>query len=135
MELQKTVVKKLLLLYRSCVDRTEELESMGVSLSFVDNEKLWNIALDLIGFPEDNSREFDFMALNGHEPEGKRVDIDNLFSRDWLMDHSFMDHCREEPNDTTVDEYMEFLYEEYNKMNAGMKPEIDLSKFKDISLN
>ncbi|WP_026776118.1 hypothetical protein [Polaribacter sp. Hel_I_88] len=65
----------------------EELEQKGIDLTKV-SVQIYDIVLDLIGFPKDNTREYDFNVLNGaeHNPKfGKLPDVD-LCCRDWLYD-------------------------------------------------
>jgi hypothetical protein len=65
----------------------EELEQKGIDLTKV-SVQIYDIVLDLIGFPKDNTKDYDFNALNGleHNPKlGKLLD-DNLCCRDWLYD-------------------------------------------------
>lgn len=137
MKTQRDIVKELLELHRSCVVRMDKLELLGVEINIMANDELLNIALDVIGFPEDNTNEFDFDTLNGRRPNGKRTDYDNLYCRDGLKDFPYIYSSEEdlESEGVTIDDCLNFLYGEYNKLNSGIKPQIDLSKFKDISLN
>ena len=54
----------------------EELEQKGIDLTKV-SVQIYDIVLDLIGFPKDNTKDYDFNALNGleHNPKlGKLPD-------------------------------------------------------------
>lgn len=65
----------------------EEISEKGVDLNNLAVNNL-AIVLDLIGFPRDNSSEYDLNILNDlpHDSEsGKNPDQD-LFIRDWLYD-------------------------------------------------
>lgn len=137
MKKQRDIVKELIELHRSCVERMDKLKLLGVEVDIMANDELLKIALDIIGFPEDNTEEFDFDTLNGRSPNGKRTDYNNLYCRDGLKDFPYIYYSEEDlkAEGGTIDDYLDFLYCEYNKLNSGIKPQIDLSKFKDISLN
>ena len=63
----------------------EELENKGLDLTRI-TVKNSDIVLDLIGFPKDNTLQYDINALNGleHNPKNGKVPDDDLFCRDWL---------------------------------------------------
>ncbi|UNY99867.1 hypothetical protein MQE36_05840 [Zhouia spongiae] len=65
----------------------EELESKGIDLNRITVRNS-EIVLDLIGFPKDNTRDYDFNVLNGqeHNPLRGKVPDDDLFCRDWLYE-------------------------------------------------
>lgn len=65
----------------------EELENKGLDLTRI-TVKNSDIVLDLIGFPKDNTLQYDINALNGleHNPKNGKVPDDDLFCRDWLYD-------------------------------------------------
>lgn len=67
-----------------------ELSTKGIELSNV-LVKNSNIVLDLIGFPKDNSREYDLYVIDGlnHDPKRGRYPDKNLFIRDWLFDEYY----------------------------------------------
>lgn len=65
----------------------DDLAKKGIDLNsiLVQNSE---IVFDLVGFPKDNTTEYDFHMVNGfpHDPKnGKMVD-DKMFCRDWLID-------------------------------------------------
>lgn len=62
-----------------------ELEKKGIDLTNI-TVQVYDIVLDLVGFPKDNSKDYDFNALNGleHNPKFGKLPDDDLFSRDWL---------------------------------------------------
>lgn len=63
----------------------EELEQKGIDLTKV-SVQIYDIVLDLVGFPKDNTKDYDFNVLNGaeHNPKFGELPDDALFSRDWL---------------------------------------------------
>ncbi|QOD61101.1 hypothetical protein H9I45_01270 [Polaribacter haliotis] len=65
----------------------EELEQKGIDLTKV-SVQIYDIVLDLIGFPKDNTKNYDFNALNGleHNPKLGKLPDDDLCCRDWLYD-------------------------------------------------
>jgi len=68
----------------------EELEQKGIDLTKV-TVQLIDIVLDLIGFPKDNTKDYDFNVMNGaeHNPKLGKLPDDNLFCRDWLYNKYF----------------------------------------------
>lgn len=68
----------------------EELEKKGIDLTKV-TVQLIDIVLDLIGFPKDNTKDYDFNVMNGaeHNPKLGKLPDDNLFCRDWLYNKYF----------------------------------------------
>ncbi|WP_159467352.1 hypothetical protein [Dyadobacter sp. 3J3] len=68
-----------------------DLEKRGIDLNNVAVNNL-DIVLDIVGFPKDNSREYDLMTLeneNSIPRSGKRSKDKNLFLRDWLWDKHY----------------------------------------------
>lgn len=63
----------------------EELQQKGIDLTNIIVQN-YDIVLDLVGFPKDNIKEYDFNALNGleHNPKFGKLPDEALFSRDWL---------------------------------------------------
>jgi hypothetical protein len=64
----------------------DELEKKGIDLTNI-TVQIYDIVLDLVGFPKDNTKDYDFNALNGldHNPKFGKLPDDALFSRDWLI--------------------------------------------------
>lgn len=115
MENAKQAVKDLLILYKNMCIKEEQLEKLGLKLDFRWDESVADIALDLIGFPKDNSANFDFSHLNNPEfvkpnPE-KRNDFDNMFCRDWLDDEIY-DYAFEKDGYMSIDELVDWLFNE-----------------------
>lgn len=133
MKTQKQIVKELISLQLECIHRMDKFESVGIALNFFGNFELLDKALDIIGFPEDNTVEFDLSALNGLEPTGKRTDFDNIFCRDYLYDNSFFDG--DTYHFSTIDEYVDWLYQEVRRIHTDGASMIDSRYFSDVSLN
>ena len=68
----------------------DELEKKGINLSNIAVQNL-NIVIDLVGFPKENVKEYDFDVLNGmeHNPQNGKNPDKNLFIRDWLFEKFF----------------------------------------------
>lgn len=136
MKPRKQIVTELIKLQVECLKQTEKYESVNLNINILGNYELLNIALDIIGFPADNSAEFDYSILNGQNPSGKRTDFDNLFCRDYLYDNSIIgEFTPDSPHFETVEEYIEWLYNEFKKLGAEDLPCADFEKFKITSLN
>ena len=63
----------------------DELEKRGIDMSNITVNN-FRIVLDLIGFPRDNTDDYDFDVLNGlpHNPNNGKKPDDNMFCDDWL---------------------------------------------------
>ncbi len=70
----------------------EELEEKGIQIDFkgLDNSN-WDVVVDIIGFPKDNSAEIlTEYYKNKEESDGNPlVDNEEMFCRDWLMNDYF----------------------------------------------
>lgn len=136
MKKKKEIVTELIKLQVKCLKQTEKYESVDLNINILGNYELLDIALDMIGFPPDNSAEFDYAILNGLGPSGKRTDFDNLFCRDHLYNNSIIgDYSSDSIHFDTVEEYVEWLYNEFKKLNMEGAACPDLEKFKITSLN
>lgn len=136
MKTQRQIVTELIKLQVDCLKRTEKYEKADLNICIFGNYELLDLALDIIGFPADNSSEFDFSILNGQENGGLRTDFRNLFCRDYLYDNSIIGEFSSDSTQfETVEEYIEWLYNEFKKISARNTPRIDVEKFKLISLN
>lgn len=116
----KEAIKNLLMLYKNICVKEDQLEKLGLEIDFRWDESVSDIALDLIGFPKDNSANFDFSHLNNPEfvkpnPE-KRNDFDKMFCRDWL-DDEINSFAFEEEGHLKIDELVEWLYKEKQNLN------------------
>ncbi|MCC8096114.1 MAG: hypothetical protein LIP05_12625 [Tannerellaceae bacterium] len=132
MKTVKEIVSSLLSLQLHCLNRMEICNALEIEINLMGDMELWNIALDIIGFPEDNTMEFDFNTLNGHTPDGKRTDYENMFCRDWLLDPFYN---REEDHSINLTEYIDWLFNEYNKLCIGDKLTTEVSRIKRTQLN
>lgn len=66
-----------------CVDLlTKGIDLEGFRVNNLD------IVISLIGFPNDNSLEYDWDSIEGlpHNPKNGKIVDENLFVRDWLYD-------------------------------------------------
>lgn len=68
----------------------EDLEKKGIDLTKV-TVNVSEIVFDLIGFPKDNTKEYDFNVLNGleHNPKNGKLPDDDFCCRDWLYNKYF----------------------------------------------
>lgn len=102
------------------------MEESGVDIDLFGNYQLLEVALSLIGFPEDNTQEFDFDLLNGQPANGMRPDFDNMFCREWLTsefhERASNPLLKISPEDLpqVVASYTDWLYAEYEESNQGI---------------
>jgi hypothetical protein len=70
----------------------EELEEKGIQIDFngLDNSN-WDVVVDIIGFPKDNSAETltEYYKNQEESNDDPFVDNEKMFCRDWLMDDYF----------------------------------------------
>lgn len=121
-----------------------ELDMKGIYLSKLLVQNL-EIVLDVIGFPRDNSEEYDCRHEAFGEPrdESKKLIDDDYFPDDWLKDHyySLTQDLSEEKNIVVTEEgvdvskvdnlhkvrekmseYIDWLHIEFEKYKRGEKP-------------
>ena len=140
--LKELLVKILLAQYVQ--ERTFlELEKRG---AYFGNLLVKNmeIVFDAVGFPEDNSHEYDYrFELGGPRDESKKLIDDNCFASDWLEDyyHELTTDVIAEKSIVVTDEgfditdasnlhivseklgmYVDWLYEQYDLYKRGEKP-------------
>lgn len=117
----------------------DDLEEKGISMGDI-TVRNWDIVLSLIGFPKDNSIEYDWGHINGlpHDPSRGKKSDDKLFVRDWLYDPYYEIISKTEKVQTftvtdkglkmnekedeirikrSFSEYIDWLYLEYEKIN------------------
>ena len=119
-----------------------ELEQKGIQFGNICVNNL-DIIHDIIGFPPDNTLDYDFDYLNSggrQRNEGKKIPDDKMFCRDWL-DERYFEISRElfeQQNILVTDkglkiekgagldlvvkkfsEYIDWLYSEYDKYERG----------------
>ncbi len=127
---EKEVIKKLLRICKIKIKRNDAIEGVdsfletgiGFNLSFSEDEFLFDIIFDIVGFPEDNTNEFERPGTNF--PEGKRTDYENMFSRDYVHDplYDFLNDYNEDcvfQDDIffeSEDELIDWLYSEKSKL-------------------
>ena len=70
----------------------EELEEKGIQIDFngLDSSN-WDIVVDIIGFPKDNSTEIltEYYKNQEESNDDPFIGNDDLFCRDWLMNDYF----------------------------------------------
>lgn len=133
MKTHKQIVKELISLQLDCLEKMDKFEEVGITLDFFGNLDLLEKALDLVGFPPDNTFEFELAVLKGEIPKEKQAEFDNLFCRDYLYDNSLFSGDAYEFK--TIDEYVDWLYQEVRRIHADKTPMIDSQHFSDLSLN
>lgn len=133
MKTQKQIVKELITLQLDCLDKMDKFEEVGITLDFFGNFELLEKALDLVGFPPDNTFQYDLAAMNGEISEDKKIELGKLFCRDYLYDNSLF--SGDAHIFATVDEYVDWLYLEVRRVYANEKLMVGAGHFKGISMN
>jgi len=68
----------------------DDLEKKGLTISDAIVVNNWDIVADIVGFPSDNTLEYDFEFINGGQRnENKKLPDDEMFCRDFLYDNFF----------------------------------------------
>lgn len=137
--MKEYLVKLLLEQYKQeCL--FEELEHKGIQFGNICVDNL-AVVLDIIGFPPDNTLEYDFLYLNTggkQRDENKKIPDNEMFCRDWL-DEKYFEITRELFNQQKIvvtdkglqiekgagldlvlerfHQFIDWLYEEYDKLN------------------
>lgn len=116
----------------------DELEQKGIDLTKV-SVQIYDIILDLVGFPKDNTKDYDFNVLNGleHNPKFGKLPDDGLCCRDWLYDKYYdmiqtiekkqkievtdkglkmVEYNDEELIKSKLNDFVDWLYLEYSKI-------------------
>lgn len=77
------IIKKVLSKHFEILQHYQLLSDAGVEIEILGDLDLFDIALDIIGFPKDNKREFDLDDPGGISSPGStlRRDFENMFSR------------------------------------------------------
>lgn len=118
----------------------EELEKRGIDMTRIAVQNS-AIVFDIIGFPADNTADYDINTLNGmpHNPSaGKKID-ENYFCRDWLFNQfwttfesiekkqkievtdnglKLVEEADEKLAMEKLKEYVDWLYKEYYDYNS-----------------
>ena len=122
----------------------EELEHKGIQFGNICVDNL-AVVLDIIGFPPDNTLEYDFLYLDTcgeKREENKKIPDDEMFCRDWL-DEKYFEITRELFDQQKIvvtdkglqiekgagldlvlekfNHFIDWLYEEYNKFQQGLE--------------
>jgi len=98
------IVKDLITKHLEIMEQLNLLAHAGVQIETFDQLNLFDIALDVIGFPKDNTKVLDFEELDELHTEGK------AFSRD-KWDFIVFELKKEE-----IDDFVKQLYAEYDEL-------------------
>lgn len=113
---ERQVVEKLLRIQFLVWAKVDALENLGISFD-IETSALLDPILDLIGFPADNSSQFD---LHGYYSMGsKRTDFDNMFCRDYLTSQVLddFDTLKMEVSFSELADRLYAAYEAYQSKN------------------
>jgi len=98
------IVKDLITKHLEITEQLNLLAAAGVQIETFDQLNLFDIALDVIGFPKDNTKGIDFEELTELHSNGK------VFSRD-KWDFIVFELKKED-----VDDFVKQLYAEYDEL-------------------
>ncbi len=119
----------------------DDLEKKGLTLSDAIVVKNWEIVADIVGFPRDNTLEYDFDFMNGGQRnESKKLPDDEMFCRDFLYNNYYdaiesiaknqeifvtdkglaiREYFQEEKIREKLGTHIDWLYETYEKYKNG----------------
>lgn len=105
-------VKQLINKHISVLEVARLSSGIGIQIDILDSLNLLDIAMDIIGFPPDNSLQFDTdIILNGiSTAPHKRNDFDNMFSRDKWKENEY------ELSKNDIDYFVDTLYIDYEHL-------------------
>ena len=104
------IVRRLLQKHVALMSQLSLLGDMGIEIGILNNLNLDDVALDIIGFPPDNTTEFNYSTDPAFFSPVKRTDFENRFCRDpwcWL---AF------ELRPADIDGFVEKLYDDYDTL-------------------
>ena len=133
MKTQKQIVKELISLQLECFRKMIQFESVGISINIFGNFELLDKALDLIGFPADTASDNETDTDAGLFDDELRENNPYRFSRTYLYNNTFFDgtrYCFK-----TIDEYVEWLYDEVRSIHTKGASPIDPGHFSQVSMN
>lgn len=105
-------VKQLVIKHVDILEVARLSSGIGIQINILDRLNLLDIAMDIIGFPQDNTLEFDTDIIdNGSSTQpNKRKDFDNMFSRDQWKAKEY------ELEKSTIDYFVNTLYIDYEHL-------------------
>ena len=99
---KRQIIEELIAEHMNMEIQENKLESMGIRVPSFKYQQLHDWALDLIGFPADNTEDGDFS-----KPD--------CFCRDYLFDHPLFQTDTITDMNREVSEYVDWLYVKYQE--------------------
>ena len=107
---QENIVRLIVAKHIDVLEVARLSSGIGVQIDILDQLNLLDLAMDIIGFPPDNTREFDIDILLNDVSTAphKRNDFDNMFERDKYKDGEW------DLSKNDIDEFVEKLYNNFD---------------------
>ena len=109
---QENIVRLIVAKHIDVLEVTRLASGIGVQIDVLDQLNLLDLAMDIVGFPPDNTREFDIDILINEVSTfpHKRNDFDNMFDRsEWK-------HTEYDLSKNDIDEFVEKLYNDFDDL-------------------
>lgn len=104
MKTTRQIVEELIAAYVESIELSDKLESLGVRFQGAYKiDRLWDWALDLIGFPPDTTVNDD----KSFNPDG--------YCRDWLSDQNLLGEVAKGNVHSKVSDYVDWLYLQFEE--------------------
>lgn len=110
---QRLIVEDIITEYLIRSNKEDAFRDLGMEVNGLLSNKLLDWAMDIIGFPPDNTLEF--KDEYDQRTIGLRVDYDHEFCRDYLYNSSLIDEGCSDNVHSSVQEYADYLYEMYDE--------------------
>ena len=107
---QENIVRLIVAKHIDVLEVARLSSGIGVQIDILDQLNLLDLAMDIIGFPPDNTREFDIDILLNEVSTAphKRNDFDNMLDRGKYKDNEW------DLSKNDIDEFVEKLYNDFD---------------------
>jgi hypothetical protein len=109
---QENIVKLIVAKHIEVLEVARLASGIGVQIDILDRLNLLDLAMDIIGFPPDNSLQFDIdIVLNNiSTAPHKRKDFENMFERDRYKQDEY------ELSKDDIDDFVDSLYKGFDEL-------------------
>lgn len=104
----RLIVEDIISEYLERSKKEDALSKIGIEPNGLLTSKLLDWAMDIIGFPPDNTLEF--KTCRSSEATDLRTDYSHLFCRDYLRNSTLINEGCSDNIHFSVQEYVDYLY-------------------------
>lgn len=119
MTTERQIIESLIRLQYECYDKVDLLEKAGIEYDIFGEHQILFVALDVLGYPKGNSKEFGDNVTIFHNGSTnydttKRTDLINFFCPDYI-DEKFYDLKNEQ---NRVELFTNWLYQDIERLTS-----------------